>query len=447
MSKNKATHLEKIGTGLAIYKRGVSPYWYARIWNSRSKNYLVRSTKCTVKADAIEEASAIREQISGHQRILKVPQEYTFKYFAKQQMIIQQRQVQRGKKSPRYVSDDVKLLEREENGILAVFGEKDVREITTGDLREYLDLLNRNRSSQLASDTQNRHLYVINKVLKLAFERKLVSALPIMPREKNNDQPRPSFSPNELSIILRELEALVIQGDQIVSGCAISHDLLSLIGLLAHSGLRPTEKEVYALQHADVDVVSNQENPHLVLTIGQSKTIPRTVVTLAEAKSFYEKKIKSRAYESEAEFVFFPNFPDRKRAADVARRQFKWLLRRLELQHDKWGNGRVLYSLRHYYVQQRLASEVNIYQLASNIGSSVNTIERFYGRFPSPTDQRAAALNSGGTKSRDIRGAKSKTYDDLEILALHADGISLQEICDLTGQSKLKIELLVINAG
>ena len=107
----------------------------------------------------------------------------------------------------------------------------------------------------------------------------------------------------------------------------------------------------------------------------------------------------------------------------------------------------MLYSLRHYYVQQRLASEVNIYQLASNIGSSVNTIERFYGRFPSPTDQRAAALNSGGTKSRDIRGAKSKTYDDLEILALHADGISLQEICDLTGQSKLKIELLVINAG
>ena len=447
MSKNKQTHLEKISKGIAIYKVGASPYWYARIWISRSKGYAVRSTKCRVKADAIEESFVIRQQIGGDLQSRKVPQEYTFESIARQLMINQQRQVQREKKSPRYVSDDVKLLEREQDGILAVFGNKDVREITTGDLREYLDLLNRYRSSQLASDTLNRHLYVINTVLKLAFEQKLISALPIMPREKNDDQPRASFSSNEISIILRELESLVIQGDQIISGCPISYDLLSLIGLLAYSGLRPTEKELYALRHADVDVVSNKKHPHLVLTIRQSKTIPRSVITQAEAKNSYEKLIKARPYQSEEEFVFFPDFPDRKRAADVARRQFKWLLRRLDLERDKWGNGRVLYSLRHFYVQQRLAKEVNIYQLASNIGSSINTIERFYGRFPSPTDKRAAALNSGDKSSPKNRNANPPMYNDREILALHAEGRSVQEICDLTGQSKLKIELLIINVG
>lgn len=44
----------------------------------------------------------------------KVPKEYTFESIARQLMINQQRQVQREKKSPRYVSDDVKLLETDE---------------------------------------------------------------------------------------------------------------------------------------------------------------------------------------------------------------------------------------------------------------------------------------------------------------------------------------------
>jgi len=107
MSKNKQTHLEKISKGIAIYKVGASPYWYARIWISRSKGYAVRSTKCRVKADAIEESFVIRQQIGGDLQSRKVPKEYTFESIARQLMINQQRQVQREKKSPRYVSDDV----------------------------------------------------------------------------------------------------------------------------------------------------------------------------------------------------------------------------------------------------------------------------------------------------------------------------------------------------
>ena len=140
-----------------------------------------------------------------------------------------------------------------------------------------------------------------------------------MPREKNDDQPRASFSSNEISRILRELETLVIQGDQIISGCPISYDLLSLIGLLAYSGLRPTEKELYALRHADVDVVSNKKHPHLVLTIRQSKTIPRSVITQAEAKNSYEKFLRkidqSTAVPVRRRVCFFSGFPRQEKSS------------------------------------------------------------------------------------------------------------------------------------
>ena len=46
-------HLRK---GVTLYKRGASPFWYARIWNNSERQYLVRSTKETSRLEAAEVA-------------------------------------------------------------------------------------------------------------------------------------------------------------------------------------------------------------------------------------------------------------------------------------------------------------------------------------------------------------------------------------------------------
>ena len=49
------------------------------------------------------------------------------------------------------------------------------------------------------------------------------------------------------------------------------------------------------------------------------------------------------------------------------------------LEFNNKGERRTLYSLRHFYATQRLSEEVSPYMLASNMGTSAEMLERFYG--------------------------------------------------------------------
>lgn len=46
---------------------------------------------------------------------------------------------------------------------------------------------------------------------------------------------------------------------------------------------------------------------------------------------------------------------------------------------DNRGYRRTPYSIRHTYITMRLMEGVNVYQLASNAGTSIEMIENYYG--------------------------------------------------------------------
>ena len=50
------------------------------------------------------------------------------------------------------------------------------------------------------------------------------------------------------------------------------------------------------------------------------------------------------------------------------------------MEFDSKGNRRTLYSFRHFYATQRLNEEVSTYLLASNVGTSIEMLQRFYGQ-------------------------------------------------------------------
>ena len=68
------------------------------------------------------------------------------------------------------------------------------------------------------------------------------------------------------------------------------------------------------------------------------------------------------------------------------------------MRKTRWDKTGSLYSLRHYYIQMALAREVPIYELAAYTGTSVQMIERFYGKFPTYSPKQAASLNRGMQK-------------------------------------------------
>ena len=148
------TRRHKITNGIAIYQTGASPYWFARIWDARNQKYRVRSTKERLKIDAIEEAYRIAEVLGSENKRFPTPDKFAFSLFANDLIQLQQAQVRRGERSKSFVWDDSKLLSREKDGILAVFGHRDVRHIETRDLRDYLYLLDQNREKPLSASSQ-----------------------------------------------------------------------------------------------------------------------------------------------------------------------------------------------------------------------------------------------------------------------------------------------------
>ena len=67
------------------------------------------------------------------------------------------------------------------------------------------------------------------------------------------------------------------------------------------------------------------------------------------------------------------------------------------MRKDKNGNNRTLYSLRHTYATMRI-NEVPIYQLAVNMGTSVEMIEDYYSHAKVRDKEFASSMTKGNQK-------------------------------------------------
>ena len=62
----------------------------------------------------------------------------------------------------------------------------------------------------------------------------------------------------------------------------------------------------------------------------------------------------------------------------LQRELFNSILNELGLKHDREGQVRTFYSLRHTYISMRLMEGADIYQIAKNCRTSVEMIEKHY---------------------------------------------------------------------
>lgn len=97
------------------------------------------------------------------------------------------------------------------------------------------------------------------------------------------------------------------------------------------------------------------------------------------------------------EYVWMPDYPNRKTAIATARRIFHHILEKADLVDiDKELKP---YSFRHYALQSRLRSshgKVNIYTLAKNAGTFVDQLEKWYLKQMAPTKEMIENLQYSG---------------------------------------------------
>jgi integrase len=392
-SKNQKTDTKQIHAGLAIYKTGRSPFWHVRIYDPRSRCYVVRSTRENGRYYATQAALEIYQRMYAPAVAVTEREVITFQQYAEKLSHITR---QRTKGTKGYVfADQHKILYRDEDGLVPYFGKMDIRKVTTGKIRDYLAYLDQRREKPMAPSTKAKQCIVIRKVLETAFEDGVIDLIPPMPKQKMKDKPRVSFTEAEFQRLLATAEEIVAGGDVDVRGVMVTREHVNMIKFAIYSFLRPTETELFGIRFCDV--TEKVDPNHLEMTL-HGKTGFRVSATLEEAVAIFHDQLVLNPAAKPSEHVFMPNYPNRKTAVNTYRRIFNHFLEVAGVKTDKDGETRSPYSLRHYALQDRLlrsAGKVNIYWLAENAGTSVEQLERFYLKGLAPSSERVRNIQSG----------------------------------------------------
>lgn len=386
-SKNALSEeIIRISRGIAIYKIGASPYWQCRVRDTRTKKYVVRSTKETSRIKARLAAEEIAAEIRSS--VKRVDHAHTFEAYGKRLLQKANRMVANGERHANYVRDIRYCLENEVWGLYSRLGSKDVREIRTREYLEAMDAIQSDRPD-LSTSTRNVLTATFRNVLKVARDDGVIDVVPATPRTRQKDTPRSHFPFHPLvakeddvyKAVIEKTKELGEKGLK-VRGVPITNELYDLVLFLTHSFVRPTVSEVYALKHSDIAVANDPKR--LLITVRAGKTGFRVANSMPAAVAIYER-IRARYPEAKPnDYIFYPTHLNRDTAARNIQRQFRVVLDEAGIKDDpKLGIKYTIYSLRHTAICMRLIlshGQVNIYNLAKNAGTSVEQIERFYAR-------------------------------------------------------------------
>jgi hypothetical protein len=398
----KAPSAIRLYKGLSIYRVENSTKWYVRVWDRRTKKYIVKSTGEDSAIKARDRAQELALSLLKAEK--PVERHFTFHHFALKLLKRSQIQQDSGGRSKGYVKAQHWAIQNEDWGLLRFFGERDVRQIRTQTYQEYMADLTKRRPD-LSASTRNTLMATLRNVLKIARDEGVINIAPETPRTRIKDNPRPFFrfhplvekSDDNYQKLLRTVKEMAEQ-KVVVRGIEVTDELYDLVLFLAHSFVRPISSELYALRHSDITVADDPKR--LIVTVRDGKTGFRSANTMSAAVSVYGR-IRARYPDAQPEdFIFYPHYPNRITASNMVQRQFREALKLGDLKVDgPTGKQHTLYSLRHTAICMRIINSegrVNIFNLAKNAGTSVEQIERFYARFLPLSKEMARNLQSFG---------------------------------------------------
>jgi len=158
----------------------------------------------------------------------------------------------------------------------------------------------------------------------------------------------------------------------------ITEELHSFIIFMTGSMLRPTVSEIYSLKFEDIKVRELDDVKYLEFAINR-KNKPMLVQTLPTSYYAYEDIIERRPKHKKSDYLFAPQYDNRRTAMRYISSQFKQLLIELNMQKGKLGEDRTLYSLRHSSLIYNLSQpNVDLLDIARRADTSMKMIQDYY---------------------------------------------------------------------
>ena len=249
-------------------------------------------------------------------------------------------------------------------------------------------------------------------VLKWATERGYRGHLRT-PRFRHKAQratTRPSFSIAEYTKLYKQLRRDIWDAKHKPTQFKYTHEMLrDYVLILANSGMRVGEAN--NLRESDLVEIEDDTGRKLYGFNVMGKTGKRFVVLRVGARRYVDRSLERNA----AWRAAWENTAEQKQKQHNRKRaqhdnwlfrmsdgnkvitlidQFNAVLNRAGITHNAEGEKFTLYSLRHFYAVQMLRKgKVNVFDVARNMGTSVQIIESYYGKHAT---SRVLATRLGG---------------------------------------------------
>lgn len=244
-------------------------------------------------------------------------------------------------------------------------------------------------------------LMVAKAVIKWANEQGWRGKLPLptftyTPKKK---RVRPAFEINDQRLLRIALDDWIKQCE-IPQHLPTRQLLRDYAMILGYSGMRVGEAN--NLKVRDVVRFTDKENRINYRFVVRGKTGMRDVIPIASIAEFVEAVLQRKGDKPDPDAWFF-TMPRGGQIISLAD-QFAKLLEFGRIRKSAGGENFSLYSLRHYYAVMALRKGTGIYNVARNMGTSVQMIEQYYGKQATP--ESMATELGGRVKDKHImRGA------------------------------------------
>ena len=383
---------------LSVFKIAASKFWQVRCWIAGRTHR--RSTQTQSLRMAQSFARDFYEQLLAQSASLRIeptsssvvshattavkPQK-TFAAMASQMMANERARVERGELS----AAGLKIMRnRLDAHILDRWGKLSPADIDYSQLLTFTQFL----SKTFSTTTVSQYLVVVRKILTMAVAVGALEKLPEFPKVRVQTNSRGAFTPTEYWRIMRtarklqytrhpDSELMLRKNYRLrTPECTMPPDVAWVIGFMVNSFIRPSDLKT--LKHRHVEVVRN-DNTYLRLTLPETKSHGRPIVTLQPAVRIYQQLTKHHSAKNLAgpdNYLFLPHLRDRAYAHCVLAFHFNWILARTGLKLGAHGQERSLYSLRHSSITFRLlyGQGIDLLTLARNARTSVDMINQHY---------------------------------------------------------------------
>ncbi len=307
-----------------------------------------------------------------------------------------------GERNPRYVSSK---SEHVRIHLLPFFGNTALADITAGKVQEYRAHRQASRvdpktgkAKKPARATLHSEMVTLRQILKTANRKGWIVALPDMTapyKTSGKLEHRAWFSPEEYKMLYEATRerAKNPPKPRWREVCETFHDYVLFMG---NTGLRPDESA--RLQLRDVKIVNDESSGERILEIevrgkrgvGFCKSMPGAILPF--------ERVRKRKNLKPTDPIF----------GKTPRELMNTVLGELNLKFDRDGHVRSCYSLRHTYICLRLLEGADIYQVAKNCRTSVEMIEKYYGRHLKNTID-AAAVNVRKARPKPLKKTSSRS--------------------------------------